>query len=213
MKKYSCLLGTVLLFGAHQAFAQLPAVISAPIAEKSSRSQITHQTVTSIQMTEGKGLAAAMTKVSGQIKGVIDVTQQMHDQWYSSLLAISSGVRNYRRVKEIYDMQVAMISTYATVRTDLARNGLTPDQLTRAGSVYSALLQENVGLISELMGVLSPAKAKMTDPERLDFINNIADRMQKQQALMSYFTSKCQAIAQQQSQAVRDQAALQAFTK
>lgn len=203
-------LGLALLAG--PAYAQLPAVISAPISEKISRKQITHQSITAVQMGTAKGLAGQMKVVSGQIKGVIDKTQQLHDTWYSSLLQISSGVRNYRRVREIYDVQSAMIQQFSTVQGDLARKGLTPAQVSEAGTTYTALLTENIGLISDLVGVLSANRAKMTDPERLEFINGIADKMSSQQELFTYYTLKCQALAQQQQQAAADTKSLLVLT-
>jgi len=205
MKPISRLLFLPLVLGAHQAFAQLPALISAPIAEKISRKQITHQLITSVQMKEGKGLAGQMTKVSGQIKGVMDATQQLHDQWYKSLLLISPGVRNYRRVKEIYDAQSAMIQQYTQAIPTLRKQGFTPEQASNASAVYGAMLLENMQLIGELVQVLSPNRSKMTDPERLEFINNIGDRMQQQRAVMDYYTSRCGAIAQRQMQAIVDE--------
>lgn len=204
--------GLALLLNGHQVLAQLPAIISAPVAEGISRKQITHQVITSLQMTTGKGLAAQMTAISGQIKGVMDATQQLHDTWYSSLLAISSGVRNYRRVVEIYDAQASMIKQYAAAPADLARRGLSVVQLTEAHKVYASLLTENVGLIEELVSVISPGKSKMTDPDRLEFINKIANQMSDQQELMGYFTSKCQALASQQRQSAVDAQALQVLT-
>jgi len=204
-------LGLVLLAG--PAYAQLPAVISAPIAEKMSRNQITHQLITDAQMGQAKGLAAQMKAVSGQIKGIVDKTQQLHDTWYKSLLQISSGVRNYRRVKEIYDAQAGMISQYSTIRGTLTRQGLTSAQVASVGKTYTAILVENVGLIEELVQVLSSGRAKMTDPERLEFINKIADQMSDQQSLMGYFTSQNLALASQQRQNSVDTQSLQALTK
>ena len=210
---HPAVLAVLLLAAARPALAQLPAVISAPIEEGISRRQITHQGVTSLQMAEGKSLAGQMTRVSGQIKGIIDKTQALHDQWYSSLLQISDGVRRYRRVQEIYDLQAAMLGQYAAVRPQLTRRGLTADQAAQAGTVYAGLLQENVGLISELLQVLTSGRAKMTDPERLDFINSIADRMARQQGLLNYFTSKCQALGDQQTRQARDNRAMQVLLR
>lgn len=203
-------LGLALTAGA--AHAQLPAVISAPVAEGISRKQITHQTITGVQMVLGKKLAGDMTAVSGQIKGIIDQTQQLHDTWYSSLLQISSGVRNYRRVREIYDAQAGMIQQYASMNAYLAKRGLTSAQVGEAGKTYNALLAENIGLISDLVAVLSANRAKMTDPERLEFINNIADRMGSQQELFTYFTRKCEALGQQQQQQAVDAKSLLVLT-
>lgn len=193
------------------ATAQLPAVISAPIAEKSSRKQIVHQGVSATLLGQGKALASDMTKVSGQIKGVIDKTQALHDQWYSSLLQISAGVRNYRRVQEIYTHQGAMINQFAAAIPELRTQQLTPVQLSEASTVYQGILQENIALLGELAGVLSSSRAKMTDPDRIEFIDNIADRITKQHNLMNYFSNKCRAIAQQQAQQVQDREAMRAL--
>lgn len=208
----SKILSLVLALSIRQAYAQLPAVISAPIEEGISRKQIVHQAITGVQMAEGKNLAGAMTKVSGQIKGVMDATQQLHDKWYSGLLKISSGVRNYRRVKEIYAHQSAMLDQYGSVLPELRKTRLTPTQLRDAGVLYQGLLLENIGLLTELISVLSAGQAKMTDPDRLDFINTIADRVSEQHDMMNYLTSKCRAIASQQDQAIQDQAAVKSLT-
>ena len=192
----------LLLLGATPAFAQY--VISAPVAEGMSRQQVVHQGITDAQMGTAKGLAAQMKKVNNQITGITDKTKVLHETWFNSLLAISSGVRNYRRVKEIYDAQTSMISQYSRILPKLRTQGLTSAQITSATTVYGGILQENIGLISELVDVLSANRAKMTDPERLEFINNVADRMVAQQELMSFVTSKCTALAAQQRQVIVD---------
>lgn len=208
MKTLPKFLTLALVLGAQQAYAQLPAVISAPIAEKSSRSQIVHQSISGTLLAQGKLLAADMKLVSGQIKGVIDKTQQLHDQWYSNLLQISAGVRTYRRVQEIYEHQTAMIGQYASIMPELRNKGLSVSQLSGATSTYANMLNENIGLLGELVNVLSAGKAKMTDPERIEFINNIADKVQGQHDLMNYYTSKCRAVARLQTQIAQDQASV-----
>lgn len=211
MKSFANLCALVLALGARQAAAQLPAVISAPIAEGISRKQITHQTISGTLLAQGKALAGDMTAVSGQIKGVIDQTQQLHDQWYSSLLQVSAGVRTYRRVQEIYDHQTGMIGLYAAILPELRSKGLSSAQLSGATTIYQGILNENIGLLSELVGVLSAGRAKMTDPERIEFINNIADKVAGQHDLMNYYTSKCRAIARMQAQTAQDRASVRAF--
>ena len=202
-------LGLALLAG--PAYAQLPAVISAPISEKISRKQIVHQGVSTTLLGQGKLLAGDMKVVSGQIKGVIDKTQALHDQWYSSLLQISAGVRNYRRVREIYTHQSEMISQFSSAIPELRTKQLSPAQLSEASTLYQGILTENIALLGELAGVMSSSQAKMTDPERIEFIDNIADRILEQHNLMNYFSNKCRAIAQHQAQQVQDRESMQAF--
>jgi hypothetical protein len=181
-------LGLTLLAG--PAYAQVPAVISAPISEKISRKQIVHQGVSTTLMGQGKVLANDMKVVSGKIKGIIDKTQQLHDEWYSSLLQVSAGVRNYRRVREIYTHQSEMISQFSTAIPELRNQQLSPVQLNEATTIYQGLLTENIALLGELAGVMSAGRSKMTDPE--------------QHILMNYFTNNCRAVAQMQAQQVHD---------
>ncbi|GAB3298529.1 hypothetical protein [Hymenobacter tenuis] len=209
MKASTKILSLGLALSAAPAYAQ--SVISAPIAESQARKQVMHQGVSTTLLGQGKKLAGDMKVVSGQIKGIMDKTQQLHDQWYSSLLLISSGVRHYRRVREIYAHQSQMISEFSTVLPELRAQRLSPAQLREASTVYQGLLQENIGLLSELAGVLSAGNARMTDPERIEFIDNIADRIAGQHHLMNYFSNKCRAIAQQQAQQRQDREAMNAL--
>lgn len=186
-------------------------VIKAPIAEGQSRQQVVHQGVSTTLLGQGKALAYDMKVVSGQIKGVIDKTQQLHDQWYSSLLQISTGVRNYRRVREIYTHQSEMISQFSAIIPELRTKNLSPNQLSEASTIYQGILQENIALLGELAGVLNAGRAKMTDPERIEFIDNIADRIGEQHNLLNYFSSKCRAIAQMQAQQVQDRNSMRGF--
>jgi len=206
MKALTTMLLLGLGLGTQQGFAQAPAVISAPIAESSSRKQIVHQGVSTTLLGRGKALAGDMQVVSGKIKGIVDQTQALHAQWYSSLLQISAGVRNYRRVREIYAAQASMISQFSSGVADL--RGLSPNQVTEAAQVYQVLLQENVALIGELATIMTTNRAEMTDPQRIKFINKIGDKMQQQQYLMTYYTNKCRAVALSQQQAIQDRASV-----
>jgi hypothetical protein len=134
MKAFTTMLLLGLGLSAQQGFAQAPAVISAPIAESSSRKQIVHQGVSTTLLSRGKALAGDMQVVSGKIKGIVDQTQALHAQWYSSLLQISAGVRNYRRVREIYAAQASMISQFSSGVADLRGRGLSPNQVPGAAA-------------------------------------------------------------------------------
>jgi hypothetical protein len=209
MKASTKVLTLGLALFAAPAYSQ--SIISAPLAESQSRKQIAHQGVSTTLLGQGKLLAGDMKVVSGKIKGIMDKTQQLHDQWYSSLLQVSAGVRNYRRVREIYSHQSEMIAQFSALLPELRTRHLSPTQLGEASLVCQGILQENITLLGELSGVLSAGRAKMTDPERIEFIDNIADRIGEQHSLMNYFSTKCRAIAQLQAQQVQDREAMNAL--
>jgi hypothetical protein len=69
---------------------------------------------------------------------------------------------------------------------------------------YTVLLTENVGLLDDLTIILTPGAAKMTDAQRLKFINKISDKVTHQYQLVAYFTKRNQAIVTEQAAAARD---------
>lgn len=195
-------LGTLGLL-ARPAHAQL--VISAPIAESQATQQAGHQGI----LTALKGLGNAIVKDGNDtqtiIKSLEDQTTSMHEEWYSSLLKISSIVANYQQVKSIWSYQSRTMGLYTQNIAQLRRNPyLTPTQMQGMVKGYTVLLSENVGLLDDLTTVLTPGTAKMTDAQRLKFINKISDKVMHQYQLVAYFTKRNQAIATQQTQAVQD---------
>ena len=185
--------------------AQAQLVISAPIAENQATQQAGHQGF----LTALKGLGNAIMKDGNDTQSIIksleDQTVQMHDEWYTSLLKINSVVANYQQVKKIWGYQNRTLDLYTQNIGQLRANPyLTPTQVQGIVKGYTVLLAENVGLLDDLTTILTPSAAKMTDAQRLKFINRISDKVTHQYQLVSYFTRRNQAIAAQQSQAARD---------
>lgn len=195
-------LGTLGLL-ARPAHAQL--VITAPIAENQATQQAGHQGF----LTALKGLGNAIVKDGNDTQAVIksleDQTASMHEEWYASLLKINSIVANYQQVKRIWDYQDRTLSLYTQNIGQLRQSPfLTPAQVQGMVKGYTVLITENVGLLDDLTTILTPGAAKMTDAQRLKFINRLADKAAHQYQLVAYFTRRNQALASQQGQAALD---------
>jgi len=188
---------------ARPARAQL--VISAPIAESQATQQAGHQGFLTILKDLGNSVAKNGNDTQAIIKSLEDQTVQMHDEWYSSLLKINSIVANYQQVKSIWAYQDRTISLYTQNISQIRANPyLTPTQIQGMVKGYTVLLAENVGLLDDLTTILTPGAAKMTDAQRLKFINKISDKVTHQYQLVAYFTKRNQAMASQQTQAAKD---------
>jgi len=202
MRKLLPLLLLLLLLGS-QARAQ--AVVWMPIAEKQATKQATHQGFLTVLRELGNTIVKKGTDTQAIIKTMTDQTAQMHEEWYTSLLKINSVVRDYRRVKSIWTYQDRILSLYTQNITQLRRNPyLTPAQIQGMVRGYTVLMTENVGLLDDLTTILTPDAAKLTDAQRLKFINRISDKVTHQYELVAYFTKRNQALAAQQSKAARD---------
>ena len=180
-------------------------VISAPIAEGQATKQAGHQGFLTILKDLGNTVVKKGNDTQAIIKSLEDQTVQLHDEWYSSLLKINSVVANYQQVKSIWSYQNRTMSLYTQNIGQLRANPyLTPTQFQGVVKGYTTLLAENVGLLDDLTTILTPGAAKMTDAQRLKFINKISDKVTHQYQLVAYFTKRNQTIATQQTQAALD---------
>ncbi|MBC6992500.1 hypothetical protein [Hymenobacter sp. BT491] len=183
--------------------AQLVATL--PIAEKQATKQATHQGFITTLRGIGNTIVKKGTSTQAVIKQLTDQTAAMHEEWYSSLLQINSVVKDYQRVKTIWTYQERILTLYTQNMTQLRQNPyLTPAQVQGMARGYTVLMGENVALLDDLTTILTPDAAKMTDAQRLKFINKLSDKVVHQYQLVSYFTARNQAIAAQQSQAARE---------
>ncbi|WP_022821554.1 hypothetical protein [Hymenobacter norwichensis] len=204
MKKLLCFLALGGL-----ALVALPAraqfVVTMPIAEKQATKQATHQGFLTTLRALGNTIVKKGTNTQAVIKQLTNQTAEMHDEWYSSLLKINGVVRDYRRVQNIWTYQSRIMSLYTQNMSTLRQNQyLTPTQIQGMVRGYTVLLADNVGLLDDLTVILTPNGAKMTDAQRLKFINKISDKVEHQYALVAYFTKRNQAIASKQSREALD---------
>ncbi len=194
---------TGLGLAARPAHAQL--VISAPIAEGQATKQAGHQGFLTVLKDLGNTVMKEGNDTQAIIKTLESQTVELHDEWYTSLLKINSVVTNYQQVKKIWGYQSRTLDLYSQNIGQLRANPyLTPTQIQGMVKGYTVLITENVGLLDDLTTILTPGAAKMTDAQRLKFINRIADKAAHQYQLVSYFTRRNQAIASQQTQAAVD---------
>ncbi|GGF27184.1 hypothetical protein [Hymenobacter cavernae] len=180
-------------------------VVTMPIAEKQATKQATHQGFLTTLRALGNTIVKKGTNTQAVIKQLTDQTAAMHEDWYTSLLKINSVVKDYQRVKTIWSYQDRTLALYTQNMTQLRSNPyLTPPQIQGMIKGYTVLLSENVGLLDDLTTILTPNAAKMTDAQRLKFINKLSDKVVHQYELVSYFTKRNQAIASAQTKAAKD---------
>ncbi|MDF7813923.1 hypothetical protein [Hymenobacter sp. YC55] len=197
-------------FSAFPASAQL--VVTAPVLEVQSGVQ------TGLQKTM-KGLEAAANKLVAlgvkeqeltKTYSLKNLTQ--HKEWYDGLMKVSGVVRDYRRVRAIYAKQTAIISTYSTaINVFRTSRYITATQLTEMTSMYSKLLAEGANTVSDLGTITSPAMLKMTDAERMEFIDQLDAKITEHLNLVSYYTRRNMMLLQTAQQIDQDTKTLYSF--
>lgn len=209
MKKtqFTLWLAALCLFGKPDAHAQ--AVVSAPILEGTNFIQTGLQAT--LKALNAKANLLANDGVVEQVltKGFTEKNMLLAKDWYDGLLAISNSIKSYRRVQHIFERQTAIITIYSNyIGQFKADPNLSATQVTGIVRGYAVLIQESGSYLDDLSAIVSPAKSKMTDAERMELIDALDDKVTHQYDLVSYFTRRNMAISTQQGQAAKDAATL-----
>lgn len=195
---------------ASRASAQL--VVTAPILETQSGVQTGLQNTMKVLSNQANKLVSQGVGEQQLTKVFSEKNMLMAKTWYDGLLAVSSAVRDYRKVRLIFSKQTAIITEYSQAIEVLRKSAFVrPEQLAAMTATYSKLLLDSSNTISDLQTVVSPALFKMTDAERMRFIDQLDAKITEQAALVDYFTRRNLVMMQQQQQQAVDAQSLNAL--
>jgi hypothetical protein len=209
MKKtqFTLCLAALCLFGAPAARAQ--AVVSAPVLEGTNFIQTGLQATLKALNAHANDLANDGVVEQVLTKGFTEKNMLLAKDWYDGLLAISNTIKTYRRVQHIFERQTAIITIYSNyIGKFKADPNLSPAQVAGVIRGYTLLIQESGTYLDDLSAIVSPAKSKMTDAERMELIDVLDDKVTHQYDLVNYFTRRNMAISTQQGQDSKDEATL-----
>lgn len=190
MKTNVTILGlAILALSAGKASAQL--VVTAPVLEVQSGIQTGLQNTMKGLSSAANVLVKAGVKEQELTKVFSEKNMVLAKTWYDGLLQVSNAVRTYRRVQSVFEKQGKIISTYATAIETLRQSPFVkPEQLSLMTSTYTKMLTESANTLSDLQTIVSPAMLKMTDAERMRFIDKLDVKITDQLGLIQYYTKR-----------------------
>jgi hypothetical protein len=211
MKTNLTILGlAVLCLSAGKASAQL--VVTAPVLEVQSGVQTGLQNTMKGLSKAANVLVKAGVKEQELTKVFSEKNLQLAKTWYDGLLQVSSAVRNYRRVQSVFEKQGKIIQTYSTAIETLRQSRyVQPEQLSLMTATYTKMLTESANTLSDLQTIVSPAMLKMTDAERMRFIDKLDTKISDQLGLIQYYTERNFVQMHMAEQKAQDTQALNAF--
>lgn len=190
MKTKITLLGLALLgLGLNKASAQL--VVTAPVLEVQSGVQTGLQNTMKGLSSAANVLVKAGVKEQELTKVFSEKNLQLAKNWYDGLLQVSAAVRGYRRVQSVFEKQGRIIQNYSTAIETLRQSPyVAPEQLSAMTTIYTKMLTESANTLSDLQTIVSPAMLKMTDADRMRFIDKLDAKITDQLGLINYFTQR-----------------------
>ncbi|GAB3327533.1 hypothetical protein ACFQT0_28685 [Hymenobacter humi] len=193
-----------------KASAQL--VVTAPVLEVQSGVQTGLQNTMKGLSSAANVLVKAGVKEQELTKVFSEKNMMLAKTWYDGLLQISNAVRNYRRVQSVFEKQGRIIQTYSTAIETLRQSPFVkPEQLSTMTSVYTKMLTESANTLSDLQTIVSPAMLKMTDAERMRFIDKLDTKISDQLGLIQYYTQRNMVQMNMAEQKARDTQSLNAL--
>jgi hypothetical protein len=201
MKKI--LLIIVLIFGLSQAKAQSTDMV---------------QLILDIEkLTQLKGILTDMKTgyniIDGgynQVKSIAQGNFNLHQNFLNGLLQVNPEVAKYGRVADIVLEQGYIVTEYTRTFNQVKASGkFSADEVAYLGNVYTTLLQQSLGNISQLADILMAGKLRMSDDERLKAIDGIYYDTDDKLAFLRHFDQQTEVLAIQREKAMNDLSTIQ----
>ncbi len=139
------------------------------------------------------------------VKDISKGNFNLHKAFLDGLMDVSPAVRNYRRVADITDCQIALVKEYKQAYERFRKDdNFSADELSYLSSVYDKLFNESLRNLDELLTVITAGKARMSDDERLQAIDRIYTDMEDKLTFLKQFNNNTTILAVQRAKERND---------
>jgi hypothetical protein len=135
-----------------------------------------------------------------EIRDWVQKQKKLYEDYYEELWKVKSAISNYKRVKDILEQQVVMVSEYKGAWNLFRQDkNFTPEELDYMLNIYSGMMNESLKNIDQLFLVVNAFATQMTDAKRLEIINTVADNIQTQFFEMKEFNTQNKMLSLQRA--------------
>jgi len=139
------------------------------------------------------------------IKNISQGNFSLHKTFLDGLLEVSPTVKKYRKVGEIINFQVSIVTEYKNAYTRFNSDGnFSVKELEYLSNVYANLFNQSVKNLDALTTVITANKLRMSDDERLKAIDNIYEDMQDKLVFLRHFNNNTKILAIQRARERKD---------
>jgi hypothetical protein len=124
------------------------------------------------------------------IKNISQGNFDLHKTFLDGLLAVSPEVKKYKKVSDIINMQLQIVKEYKSAFTRFTNNReFTVEEIEYFSKTYNDLFKRSLNDLDQLTTVLKAGKLRMSDDERLHFIDKVFQNMQDKLLFLHHFNS------------------------
>jgi len=115
-----------------------------------------------------------------EITDWVQKQKDLYGDYYNSLSQVKSVITYYHQIKDISLKQAQLISEYKHAWNNIQQdNHFSVAELNHMSQVYTGILDETVKNIDQLLIVVNSFVTQMTDAKRIEIINGVADKVDK----------------------------------
>jgi hypothetical protein len=134
------------------------------------------------------------------ISGWVDKQRTLYRDYFDELQKVKAAVKYYHRVKELIELQAAMISIYKQAIGLFKQDShLRAAEIEYISDVYSGIFDASVKQLDAVQIVLSSFTTSMTDAQRMEAIDKATLELRRQYDELNRFTSEVKYISIQRS--------------
>lgn len=151
-----------------------------------------------------------LSKGYNTIKDISEGNFSLHQVFLDGLYAVNPAVRNYKRIPYIIQYQKFLVKEYKRAFNRFRHDpNLTVREVKYLANVYSYLFKQSLRNLSELLMIVTAAKLRMSDEERLRAIDRIYYDLENKVVFLKLFNSTTQWLAMQRARDNHDVITLQ----
>jgi hypothetical protein len=144
------------------------------------------------------------------IKDLSEGNFKLHEAFLDGLLQVSPAVKNYARVKDIIQAQIAIVNELGQTHQRLKASGqFSQDELAYIAKVYDKLAASSLKNLDALTTILTAKKLRASDDQRLRAIDTLYEEITDQLSFLRHFNGSASVLAAQRENELHDAKMLQ----
>lgn len=187
-------------------------VLFIPFKAEAQSAEIQQLILNIEKLSQFKKILSDMKKgyelLSGGYKTVKDMTEgnfTLHKTFLDALLQVSPMVKNYKRVRDIVNLQILIVKESKKGLNKFVKSeSFSQKELDYFEKVYENLLNQSLRNLDELTMVITADKLRMSDDERLDAVDAVYLEMQDKIAFLRNFNATSNVLLLQRARESKD---------
>src|SRR4051812_36937881 len=141
-----------------------------------------------------------ISKGYNTIKDIAEGNFSLHDVFLNGLFLVNPSVRNYKRIPYIIQYQQFINKEYKRAFERFRHDpNLTVREIKYLENVYAYLVKQSLRNLDELLTIITAAKLRMSDEERLAAIDRIYYDMENKIVFLKVFNNSTQVLTMQRA--------------